>query len=316
MGEWETSTISVKAADGRELEVALAGPPDGRALFFHHGTPGAAEMLDPHVEAGAERNLRHITYSRPGYGRSTRLPERTVASCVTDVATIADALGYERFFSVGSSGGAPHSIACAALLPDRVFAAAAIASPAPRDAEGLDWTAGMGEENVAESAAAQVGGREFEEYLEREARSMLGISAEEMLGQFGDAVTDADRRAVSGVLGEFIVRELAHSLSSGIWGWFDDSRALVASWGFDLMAVQAPVCVWHGREDRFVPSAHGEWVAAQLGVEARVVPDRGHVSVSGDSYGELLDALLERAPENRPGARGGPGAVLDSGVTP
>ena len=297
MGEWETSTISVRAGDGRELEVALAGPPDGRALFSHHGTPGAAEMLDPHVEAGAARNLRHITYSRPGYGRSSRLPGRTIAGCAADVAAIADALGCEHFYSVGSSGGAPHSIACAALLPDRVIAAAAIASPAPRDADGLDWTAGMGQENVAELAAAAGSDRDFERYLEREAQAMLGASADEVVGHLGDLVPEVDRHAVAGALGEFIVRELAHSLSTGIWGWFDDDRALFGDWGFDLEAIRAPLSLWHGGEDRFVPSAHGKWLAARVGVENRLLPDRGHLSVSDVAYGEVLDALLEHSPD-------------------
>jgi pimeloyl-ACP methyl ester carboxylesterase len=308
VGAWETSTICVRSGDGRDLEVAVAGPPDGVALFSHHGTPGAAEMLDPLVEAGAERNLRHITYSRPGYGQSARHAGRTVASCIADVAAIADALGYEQFYSVGSSGGAPHSIACAALLPDRVIAAAAIASPAPLDAKGLDWTAGMASENVAELAAAQAGDREFEQYLQREAQSMLGTSAEELMSEMGDLVSDADRRAMRGALGEFMVRELAHSLSSGIWGWFDDDRALFRDWGFDLRTIRGPVCLWHGAEDRFVPSGHGEWLAARLGVEARVMPDRGHLSVSDQSYGEVLDALLEHAADHGPrpgrGARG------------
>jgi pimeloyl-ACP methyl ester carboxylesterase len=310
VGAWETSTIVVRAADGRDLEVALAGPPDGAALFSHHGIPGAAEMLDPLVDAGAERNLRHITYSRPGYGRSSRLAGRTIADCIADVTAIADALGYECFYSVGSSGGAPHSIACAVLLPDRVIAAAAIASPAPIDAEGLDWTAGMGRENIAELAAAQSSDGEFEQYLEHAARSMLGASAEQLMTEMGDLVSESDRRAVRGALGEFMVRELAHSLSSGIWGWFDDDRALFRDWGVDLEAVRVPLCLWHGGEDRFVPSSHGEWLAARLGVEIRVMPDRGHLSVSDDSYGAVLDALLEHAPDNGPRPPGESRGVL------
>ena len=294
----------------------MAGPQDGTPLFSHHGTPGAAEMLDPLVAVGAERGLRHITYSRPGYGGSARLPGRLVASCAADVAAVADALGYERFYSVGSSGGAPHSIACAVLLPDRVIAAAAIASPAPVDAEGLDWTAGMGHENIAELAAAQASDGEFEQYLEREAKSMLGASAEELLTDLGDLVSDVDRRAVRGVLGEFIVRELAHSLSAGIWGWFDDDRALFADWGFDLETIRAPLCLWHGGEDRFVPSAHCRWLAARLGVEPRVLQNRGHLSVSDDSYGEILDALLEHSPKHPPGTRERPAAALNSRSVP
>jgi pimeloyl-ACP methyl ester carboxylesterase len=210
--------MSISAGNGRLLEVVLAGPPDGVALFSHHGTPGAAEMLDPLVEVGAQRNLRHITYSRPGYGRSDRLAGRSVASCAADVAAIADALGYDRFYSVGSSGGAPHSIALAALLPERVISAAAIASPAPIDAEGLDWTAGMAKENVAELAAVRGSDNELEAYLNQEAQSMLGTSQAEILTSLGDLVSEVDRRAVDSALGEFIVRETAHSLSTGVWG--------------------------------------------------------------------------------------------------
>jgi pimeloyl-ACP methyl ester carboxylesterase len=174
---WELDALSVTATDGRALEVVLAGPRDGKPLFVHHGTPGAAEMFDPLVEIGAERGLRHVAYSRPGYGGSERHPMRTVADCIPDVVAIADALGYDRFYSIGGSGGGPHSIACAALLPERVIAVASIASPAPLDAQGLDWTAGMGEENVAELAAMRSTDDEFEAYLDRQAQSMVRSAA-------------------------------------------------------------------------------------------------------------------------------------------
>jgi pimeloyl-ACP methyl ester carboxylesterase len=261
-------------------------------MFSHHGTPGAADTFDPLVEAGAARNIKHVAYSRPGYGESGRVPGRSVADCATDVVAIADTLGYDRFYSVGASGGAPHSIACAALLPDRVISAAAIASPAPIGADGLDWTAGMAKENVAELAAAQAGDRQLEEFLEGEARSMRGTSAEHVMTALGDLVSEADRRALSGALGEFIVKEFAHSLSNGVWGWFDDDRAILGDWGFDLTGVAAPLSLWHGGQDRFVPIAHGEWLAAHLHADAHLRPEHGHISLSVSSYGEILDALL------------------------
>jgi len=294
VGAWKSEARSISAGNGRVLEVVIAGPPGGSALFSHHGTPGAAEMFDPLVDIGAERNLRHITYSRPGYGGSGRVQGRSVADCAADVVAIADALGYERFYSVGGSGGAPHSIACAALLPDRVISAAAIASPAPLGADGLDWTAGMAKENVAELAAVQAGDRELEEFLEGEAQSMLGTSPAEVMTVLGDLVSEADRRALSGELGEFIVRELTHSLSGGVWGWFDDDRAILGDWGFDLADVAAPLSLWHGGQDRFVPIAHGEWLAGHLPADAHLRPDDGHLSLSLGSYGEIIDALLEQ----------------------
>jgi pimeloyl-ACP methyl ester carboxylesterase len=291
---WELEALSV-SVDGRMLEVVLAGPQDGVPLFSHHGMPGAAEMLDPLVAIGAERNLRHITYSRPGYGRSDRLEGRSVASCAVDVAAVADALGYDRFYSVGSSGGGPHSIACAALLPERVIAAATIACPAPVDAAGLDWAAGMTKENLAEIAATRGSDDELEHYLQLQADSMSETTAEEIVTSLGDLVSDVDRQAVSGALGEFIVRELAHSLSTGVWGWFDDDRALFGrDWGFDLGEIRVPLSLWHGEQDKFVPIAHGRWLAEHVRADVHVLQDRGHMSLSLDYYGDLLDELLAR----------------------
>lgn len=292
MSVWELEALSVSVDDGRLLEVVVAGPADGKPLFSHHGTPGAAGIFDPLVKIGAERGVRHITYSRPGYGRSTRHPGRTVASCVTDVTAIADALGYDRFYSLGGSGGGPHSIACAALLPERVIAAASIASPAPVDAVGLDWTAGMGKENVEELAAKRAGEEELREFLERQAQSMRDASGEQIIVALGDLVSEVDRQAVTGELAEFIARETRHSLSSGVWGWLDDDQAFLGDWGFDLADIRAPLSIWHGGEDRFVPVGHGEWLAGHVGADSHLRPDDGHLSLALSSYGEVLDTLL------------------------
>jgi pimeloyl-ACP methyl ester carboxylesterase len=289
---WELDALTVPAADGRRLEVVLAGPPDGRPLFTHHGTPGAADMFEPLVEVGAERGLRHVAYSRPGYGGSERHAGRTVADCITDIVAVADALGYERFYTVGSSGGGPHAIACAALLPERVIAAASIASPAPVSAVGLDWTAGMGKENVNELEATQASDAELESYLERQAASMVGTSPEQIVAALGEVVSEVDRRALSGALGESIAREVDHALSGGVWGWFDDDRAILGDWDFDLSDVRAPLSLWHGGQDRFVPIAHGEWLAGHLRADAHLRPEQGHLSLSLSSYGEILDTLL------------------------
>jgi hypothetical protein len=48
----------------------------------------------------------------------------------------------------GHSGGGPHVLACAALLPDLVTAAASLAGLASFDAESLDRAAGMSQGGV------------------------------------------------------------------------------------------------------------------------------------------------------------------------
>jgi pimeloyl-ACP methyl ester carboxylesterase len=290
----ERTAVSIPTQDGRALDVVLAGPPEGVPLIFFHGTPGAAGPFQQLIDAGAERNVRHIAYSRPGYGGSDRHRGRSVADCVADVVAIADALGYARFYCSGGSGGGPHSIACAALIPERVIAAAAIATPAPVDAEGLDWMAGMGKENIEEYGVAQSGGHELQKYLEREAEAVNGASADELLQVWRELFCQADRLALSGAYAEHVVRQTERSLATGIWGWFDDDIALVSDWGFELDAVAVPVYIWHGEQDRFIPAAHGAWLTGHLpGARGRLRADEGHLSITLSAYGEILDALIE-----------------------
>ncbi len=292
MGVSPRQRTTVQAADGRLLEVELAGPPDGKPLLTHHGTPGAAGTYEPWVQAAAERNLLTVSYSRPGYGPSDRLEGRTVAACVDDVVAIVDALGFDRFYTAGGSGGGPHVMACAALIPDRVIAGVSIASPAPIDAEGLDWTQGMGQDNLDEVAALRAGDGELVAFLEREARQIAGATAEQIVAVLGDNVSEPDRKVITGAFAEHLVSDTQHSLSSGIWGWFDDDKAFFSDWGFGLSEIRAPLSLWHGGQDRFVPIAHGEWLAAHLPGYAHLLPEHGHLSLLISSIGEILDDLL------------------------
>src|SRR5215470_14085661 len=104
--------------DGRTIDVTVTGPEDGVPLIFHHGTPGSAGQVRSIQRAAHGVGLRLVTYSRPGYGDSTRQPGRTVASVVDDVAALLDHLGADRCLTAGSSGGGPHALATAAGLPD------------------------------------------------------------------------------------------------------------------------------------------------------------------------------------------------------
>lgn len=129
---------TLRTPDGRELEV-LAGPPAGGwTLLWQPGTPSGPVAYAPLLAAAAERRIRVVQYARPGYARSDRRPGRTVGDAADDIVTVLDAVGGDRCLTIGWSGGGPHALAAAALLPDRVAAAATLAGVAPFDAERLD----------------------------------------------------------------------------------------------------------------------------------------------------------------------------------
>jgi pimeloyl-ACP methyl ester carboxylesterase len=286
--------FEVTAADGRTLEAVVEGPADGTLVVSHHGTPGSAsEFWPPHVTEAAVRGLRLASYSRPGGAGSERRPGRNVADCAADAAAVADHLEARRFYVVGGSGGGPHALACAALLPDRVIAAATIASVAPFHAEGLDWSDGMGEENLDEFAAAQAGPEELEAFMERWATELRKITGEQVLDSLGDLVSEPDAAVLTGEYADFAAVSIRDAMRSGIWGWFDDDIALLGDWGFGLGEIDVPVDLWHGDDDRFVPQAHGGWLADHVeGANAHLLEGHGHLSLAVAHFGEILDELV------------------------
>ncbi|HEX9481057.1 MAG TPA: alpha/beta hydrolase [Solirubrobacteraceae bacterium] len=285
--------IQLSAPDGRRIDVEVSGAADGPTVLFHLGTPSAGFVYPPLSELGAQRGLRHIAYSRPGYGRSERRAGRTVADCVEDVEAVTEALGIERFYTVGWSGGGPHALACTALLPERTIACATIASVAPFKADGLDFLEGMGEENHAEFGAAEAGEEPLAEYLREAREGLMAAGGAEVRASLGQLLSAVDRDAATGDFAEYLAALFHGALEAGIWGWFDDDLAFIADWGFALEAIERPVAIWQGSEDRFVPYAHGRWLAAKIPhADARLLDGDGHLSILLGAYGELLDGLL------------------------
>jgi len=266
--------------NGRALRVVEGGDPAGVPVVVHHGTPGSALLYAPDEADAVERGVRLISYERPGYGGSGPQRGRNVADAAADVAAIADTRGFERFGTYGASGGGAHVLACAALLPERVVGAVAIASVAPFDAEGLDWLAGAGQSNVDEIAAAKEGREALERFTTKERDEMIAADPGVMVDAIRSLVSPPDAAALSGKLGEHMLRSIREAISRSVEGWIDDDFALLAPWGFELDAIRVPVLLWHGEQDLFVPIAHGRWLAERIpGVDARFEPDHGHVSL-------------------------------------
>ena len=280
-----TRQIDVRRPDARVLRVHDDGEPgdDRVPLVLHHGTPQSGLVLRAQLEDARQRGLRVVAYDRPGYGGSDRSPGRSVADAADDVARIADVLGFERFVTSGSSGGGPHALACAVRLPDRVAAVATVAGVAPHDAGGLDWTAGMGDDNVVEFGAAVAGEEALEPVLANGRTMVVGSTPETLMDGMATLLPPADVAALRAGLGRWLHESMSAGLATSYDGWMDDDLAFVRDWGFDLADLHAPALVLAGGADLMVPVAHGEWLAAHLpGAERLVDAEAGHLSLMGD----------------------------------
>lgn len=162
--------------------------------------------------------MRLIGYSRPGYEHSTPDPGRTVLDAGADAAAFMDALGIERLLTSGVSGGGPHGLACAAVLPDRVAAVASVADVAPFRARGLNYFDGMGDANLIEFGLAMAGREQLEPFCAAAAEQMLATGPDGVLEAMASLVSPPDRAVLTGELAETMAAEIPITFASGVQG--------------------------------------------------------------------------------------------------
>ncbi|MGI8333804.1 alpha/beta fold hydrolase [Actinomadura scrupuli] len=248
--------------DGRTVAFSHYGSEgDARAVFLY-GTPGTRLLSPQSLAALSRRGVQLLVLDRPGYAESTRRPGRRVVDVVDDVVRLVDLHGWSRFAVWGGSGGAPHALACAAVLPGRVDRCASVVGPAPFDAEGLDWFGGMSAGNVEEFSRAASGEESYRPLVERlAAEALAAVDAGEPPVSPDHHLPEADIRALRAR-----IEEPGHSerfraaYADGVDGWIDDCIAMTRPWGIDLSGIRIPVSVWYGPDDVLSPRGHAEWL--------------------------------------------------------
>jgi pimeloyl-ACP methyl ester carboxylesterase len=285
----------VTLRDGRTLHVYDDGDPVGDLLVVHHGTPGSGLLYGPHVDSAWEHGFRLVGYDRAGYGGSSPHPGRTVADVANDIEDLVNELDYDRFATLGGSGGGPHTLALGALLPDRCVGVCAIASPAPWEAEGLDWLAGQGEQNQQEWEAALQGVEALERRLEHDAAEISVATPEQIREVLHTLLSEVDRAVLTGEIAEYFHASVARALAPGVAGWRDDDLAFTRPWAFELRDIRSPVLLWQGVHDLMVPPDHGRWLAERIpGVDARISETDGHLTIEALRHPEIHQWLRDR----------------------
>jgi pimeloyl-ACP methyl ester carboxylesterase len=253
-------------------------------------------LYHAHVRDAEQDGIRLISFDRPGYGGSTPRPGRTVADIAQDTEAVADAVGAKRFATWGISGGGPHALACAALLPTRVTAAASLAAVAPWSVEGLDWYGGMGEDNIEEFGRALDGRDSLQPYIDENARAMLAAPVGSSFDALESLISGPDKEALATDVGRFLDTNTRAAVEDSSEGWIEDDLAFVEPWGFELESIHVPVLLWQGVHDLMVPPDHGRWLAERIpGVDARISEDDGHLTLITTRVPETHAWLLEKS---------------------
>jgi len=280
-------SVTVHTGDGRLLDALVSGPPDGTVLVLHTGTPCGLVPLPAGLDP-APMGIRTVLYARPGYGRSTPQAGRIVADVAGDTAAILDALGADKFFNLGWSGGGPFALACDALLADRCLATAVIAGIAPYTEAEASITVRAWYEADEDNQLAFAGDIEgFRQAVDAFVAQLANTEAENIAAETN---SDADRRFFSQRYAEWVASFVRAAGVSGSHGAADDYLATFRDWGFPLTGIRQ-VTLWQGTEDHFVPPFHAEWLKDHLPqAELRILEGEGHSIVS--HLPEIISTLI------------------------
>jgi pimeloyl-ACP methyl ester carboxylesterase len=266
----------VKVSGGRELAYTDIGEPGWSSVLFFHGSPSSRLRLLYLEQQFLAEGIRVVSPDRPGYGRSSLQPGRSIIDWPSDVVTLADELGLERFVVAGHSGGGPYAVACTAKLPARVSAAIILGG-----VTDMGWPGA------------------WDGYLESEVQLMCMPDEEaaiawcvERFGADGSGFLAASGIEFSGpdeqlYADEKIARLLASSRAEafrhGVAGYAQDMVIQGKPWAFDPTSIAAPVHVVHGELDTLLPLAHSRHTTELIpGSILRVLPGHGHFTILGE----------------------------------
>ena len=284
---------NITVGDDRQIGFAEFGDPQGRAVFWLHGTPGARRQIPMEARVYAEqRQIRLIGVDRPGIGSSSPYQYDTVFAFAEDLRTIADTLGIDRFEVIGLSGGGPYTLACAAAMPDRVVAAGVLGGVAPvRGADAIGG--GVSTLITAAAPVVEVAGAPLRLVASQLIRLIRPV-AEPALYAYARISPEADRRLL--VRPEFkamFLDDLLNGSRKQLAAPFADVVVFARDWGFRLDEVKVPIRWWHGGRDHIVPFEHGQHVVSRLpDAQLTHLPGESHLAGLGRAE-EILGTMVE-----------------------
>ena len=249
--------------DGRRLGFAEFGDPAGKPVLIFHDLWGNRNLRHPDDAILTRLGIRLIGVDRPGYGMSTRHPERGMMDVVDDVMLLSKALQFEHFSVLGYSAGGPYALACAYRFPGIVRRCAVVSSLPP-----LDNPMGFRALHPYYAKLLQLASG-LEPFFRWLMRGFFMIDAQRDSAQYMRELAASLPRVDQEVFGNLDFFAMRRSMweeirSNGSEGLADEMISLVQAWHFHLQAIRVPVDIWWGESDRFCSPIVGQRMADMI----------------------------------------------------
>lgn len=281
------ASLSVRVPDGRSIAVEEYGDPAGPIVLYFHGWPACR------LEAGLIPDLpvRLLALDRPGYGRSSPHPGRSLLDWANDVAYVTERLGIDRFHVVGLSGGGPYATACAHALPNRVLSLSLV-SPVPPPELVPHRAAGVGH-------LFRLGRHpRLAHRLFSVARPLLRRRIITPRTVVGSGLPESDLAVLDPAMLAALGLVWREGFRRSIQGALSDAQVYARPWGFDVSEIKVPSSLWFGGRDSLIPEAALAPFAAIPGIAWHRLPEDGHYSLALRHAGAILTELTSRFPHS------------------
>lgn len=281
-------------SNGRQLGYDEYGSPNGKPLFYLHGSPSS--RLEAHLYISEDLlqslDVHLVAVDRPGMGLSDFQPNRRMLDFPQDLLALADHLNIGHFSIVSYSLGGPYGMACAFAIPQRLHKVG-IVSGAALFTEPELMT------NINEGTRKFLTMPREKPLLSRLFLwMMLGVmprvAPKKFIAGAASVLPEADRAVVSDPeIQRGFIKAVREAMRQGTRGAFHESLLSVTNYGFRLEEIPAPVLLWHGEEDQNIPVEMARFAASAVPkCEAKFYADEGHLSLFKKNAGEIIRALV------------------------
>jgi pimeloyl-ACP methyl ester carboxylesterase len=284
----------LRLPDGRRLGYDERGAPDGKPVFYFHGSPSsrlesALYLSDDLLQA---MDVRLIAADRPGMGLSDFQPHRQLLDWPQDIRALADHLKIERFAILAYSLGGPYGLACVFATPQHLTKVGIVSGAALFTEPELVKKVNEGTRKFLTMP------RENPRLARLFLWFVMGVMPRTAPGRFiaqaNSLLPEPDRRVVADNP-EFqmgFLRMVREAMRQGTDGAFHESLLTVTDWGFRLQDINTPVLLWHGEADQNIPVGMARFAARAIPrCEARFYAEEGHLSLFKKHAEQILRAL-------------------------
>ncbi|WP_134669801.1 alpha/beta fold hydrolase [Halorussus marinus] len=276
----EPRTETVSLGPDRHLAYAEYGSPDGDPVVFLHGTPGSRRLGALFESTARDCGVRLLAPDRPGCGRSSPRPDRSVGDAAEFLVPVLDDADVETAELIAFSGGAPYGLAAAATRPDRIDAVDVVAGATPP---------GFGDRPPAVTrlltGTATTAPTVLRGLFRWQAWLAERLDPSFVVGQY----TTDDAEAIDDATAEIVAADFLEAFARHRTGAVTEFRHAATDWGVDFEAVDAPVSLWHGERDENVPIDGARRLESALpNARLRALDDADHLRTLLHSVPEIL----------------------------